>query len=117
MALTDFFRINLPYGITKNKNGEWAAFNREYVSLGFNDDHLKHLENYPIFTKYKGITEKKLLKIAHHEDDGIQRDDSGNIIKVFLYNDGSNPMNDSKSWDTYFEKIKLLSSFKVDRGF
>ena len=30
MALTDFFRINLPYGIRKNDKGEWVAFNREY---------------------------------------------------------------------------------------
>jgi hypothetical protein len=29
MSLTDFFRINLPYGMNKNENGEWICFNRE----------------------------------------------------------------------------------------
>lgn len=28
MALTDFIRINLPYGIERNEKGEWTAFNR-----------------------------------------------------------------------------------------
>lgn len=36
MALTDFTRINLPYGIERNEKGEWTAFNREYLqSLGY----------------------------------------------------------------------------------
>jgi hypothetical protein len=39
MSLTDFFRKNLPYGIARNENGEWMAFNREYLPLGFNTTH------------------------------------------------------------------------------
>jgi len=35
--LGNFFRINMPYGIIRNENGEWMAFNREYMPLGFND--------------------------------------------------------------------------------
>jgi hypothetical protein len=35
--LTDFFRINLPYGMQKNEKGEWMFFNREYVPLGWNE--------------------------------------------------------------------------------
>jgi hypothetical protein len=36
MPLTDFFRINLPYGLKRNDNDEWFCFNREYVPLGWN---------------------------------------------------------------------------------
>jgi len=36
MSLTDFFRINLPCGIKKSSSGEWFAFNRKYVPLGWN---------------------------------------------------------------------------------
>ncbi len=35
MALSDFFRINLPYGMMRNESGEWFVFNREYAPLGF----------------------------------------------------------------------------------
>ena len=34
MALSNFFKINLPYGIKRNENGQWTAFNREYKPLG-----------------------------------------------------------------------------------
>ena len=39
--INDFLRINLPYGIKKNENNEWAAFNREYLPLDFNDIRFK----------------------------------------------------------------------------
>jgi len=60
--LSDFFRINLPYGIAKNENGEWMAFNREYLPLGYNDTNLKGLpgESYtelPVYTRYDNFTE------------------------------------------------------------
>lgn len=117
MALLDFFRINLPYGIAKNTKDEWVAFNREYLPLGWNnresDDNLFEdgkYSNLPIHTKYNGITEKSLQKIAGNED-FIHRDENGKIIKVFLYNDDTNPQSNPKYWDEYFQKLKLLSNF------
>ena len=37
MALNNFFKINFPYGIMKNKDNEWACFNREDKPLGTKD--------------------------------------------------------------------------------
>ncbi len=45
--LSDFFRINLPYGISRTDDNEWFAFNREYLPLGWNDSDKKdtfHIE-------------------------------------------------------------------------
>lgn len=117
MALTDFFRINLPYGIKKNSNDEWFIFNREYVPLGWNstrgdksifDDVT--FSKYPVYTKYKGLTENAILKIIKNPD-AIQRDEAGNISKVFFYNDRTNPQSNPKYWDEYFEIIKSFSKF------
>lgn len=120
MALTDFFRINLPYGIKRNSKGEWFAFNREYMPLGFNDysqqeSIFKHdaYASLPIYTKYKGLTEKKLLKIAY-EGTAVERDEDGKINTVFLYKDGSNPQSNPKAWDEYFDKIKELSKLSIN---
>jgi hypothetical protein len=113
--LGDFFRINFPYGIRRNELGEWHAFNREYMPLGFNDQEFKdkyQQMNLPIYSKYKGMTEKKLLAIAWNDPDGIKRDEKGEINMVFLYNDGTNPKKDAKHWEEYFKKIKLLSAFE-----
>lgn len=117
MALTDFFRINFPYGITRNKKGEWIAFNREYMPLGWNSTMHKRTisednvySEFPIYTRYKGVTEAKLKKLAH-EPEAIRLDDEGEIVRVFFYNDRTNPQSSPKHWDAYFEKVKILSSF------
>lgn len=119
MALTDFFRINFPYGIKRNQNGEWFAFNREYMPLGWNStgkkisafDDKVHSE-FPIHTKYKGVTELKLKKLAHAEN-AITLDGKGKINQVYLYDDRTNPKSNPEHWNKYFEKIKILSSFDI----
>ena len=73
----------------------------------------------PVYTKYQKITEKLLLEIADSDDAGaIQRNDKGEIEKIFLYNDGTNPVNQSsdkpKLWENYFAKLQRLSKLKID---
>lgn len=117
--LSDFFRINLPYGICKNANGEWFAFNREYMPIGWNS--TAHMQSkgsddcyaIPIYTRYYGLSEKKLLSIAGTDVSALQRNEAGEIEKVFLYNDRTNPKNSSECWNEYFDKIKLLSGLEV----
>lgn len=119
--LSDFFRINLPYGIARNDNDEWMAFNREYLPLGYNNTNSKGMPGHdylemPIYTKYKGISEKKLLLLAD-KDSSLQRDENGKICRLFLYDDGTNPMNQSRKnkalWMKYFKKIETLSELKI----
>jgi hypothetical protein len=118
MALSDFFRINLPYGIRKNSEGEWFAFNREYLPLGWNDyNHSKSkssnngtFSDYPIYTKYKGLTEKAILKIIS-DTNRIQRNKDGDIEFVFFYKDATNPQSNPKHWEDYFNIIKAFSKY------
>nr|WP_320023214.1 hypothetical protein [uncultured Draconibacterium sp.] len=121
--LSDFFRINLPYGLARNKKGEWMAFNREYMPIGFNNKDFRidffpeeEFKELPIYTKYKGLTEKILLKIAARDGDAIRRDENGKIYSVWLYNDSTNPMNQSSKsnsyWKDYWEKLEILSKLE-----
>lgn len=120
--LGNFFRINLPYGIAKNENGEWMAFNREYLPLGFIDLNLKGMPgksylDLPVYASYKKVSEKLLLSLADNPED-IQRNENGEIIRVFFYKDSSNPVNvfgksrDEELWNRYFNKLKILSVLK-----
>nr|WP_319265223.1 hypothetical protein [uncultured Draconibacterium sp.] len=118
--LSDFFRINLPYGIAKNRNNEWMAFNREYLPLGFNNENYREApgENYtnlPVYTKYKQVPEHLLLELAD-EKHAVQRDKNGEIIRLYLYNDGTNPVNQFERrddlWKNYFHKLERLSELK-----
>jgi hypothetical protein len=114
MGLSNFFRINMPYGISRNKKGEWFAFNREYLPIGWNSkSHQKsiYVDNVygemPIYTKYTGLTEAKLKELGHDKD-SIHLDDKGKIERVFFYNDRTNPSSNPKYWPDYFEKLKIL---------
>jgi hypothetical protein len=113
--LSDFFRINLPYCFEKVEGDKWRCLNREYLPLGFNnrDDFYTKFPDLPISTSYSKLTEKFLLSIV--DESFVQRNSEGHIEKIFLYNDGSSPMNskDKSAWNDYFDKLKKLSKLEV----
>jgi hypothetical protein len=119
--LDNFFRINLPYGIEKNKDGAWTAFNREYLPIGFGQKEFSKprsdYDKLPIFRKYRKLTDKFLTDLACDKE-GISRDENGEIVKVWLYRDSTNPVNsrgkNSELWQDYFDKIKRLSRIEID---
>ena len=116
--LSDFFRINLPYGMRRNEKNQWYCFNREYKPLGFNQAHMQYkFVNYPIFTLYRGITDQKLIEIAGDESK-VDRDEKGIIQAIWFYDDGSNPSRcgakSQKLWADYFNKIHQVSLLQVD---
>lgn len=118
MALNDFFRINFPYGIARDAQGGWYAFNREYMPLGwhtkdqdvFNATMAEEVQK--ISCNYKGLTERLLLELSDGPD-YVDRDDKGEISRIWFYGDGSNPNDDLKSWEPYLRKMKRLGKLKV----
>lgn len=118
----NFFRINMPYGISKNENGEWMAFNRHYLPLGYSkqpEEGYYHVceetpIGLPVYKKYRGISEKILLELAATPT-SIRRDENNEIRVVWFYNDALNPNNATHKRDkerlyaTYFEKLALLA--------
>jgi hypothetical protein len=121
MSLDDFFRINFPYGIKRNNDDSWFAFNREYLPLGWNStEHIESIykpdayNDYPIHTKYKNLTENKILKIIDNPD-AIRKDSTGKILTVHFYNDQTNPKISPEYWDRYFKIIKSFSSFEIKK--
>jgi hypothetical protein len=118
--LSDFFRINLPYGMKKNSDNEWLFFNREYIPLGWNTNPQNQsiygdsaFAELPVYTKYKKLTEPTLSKLAWDDTKGVKRNSDGEIEMVFFYNDETNPQSNSKYWSQYFDKIKLLSKCDI----
>lgn len=111
MALNNFFEINLPYGIKRNSNDEWFAFNREYAPIGFNQNKERSEEGlfseFPIHTKYKNLTDTKLLDIAGDEK-YVNRDINGKIHTILLYTSSTNPKISQKNALIYFDKLMKL---------
>ncbi len=119
--LSDFFRINMPYGLAKNDCDEWIAFNREYRIIGCNDSSISEYHHLnapkPFYTRYKGITETILSEMAWDDKYGIEKDENGVITKVYLYHDGTNPMNltehSENLWKQYWDKLEILCKLKI----
>lgn len=117
-AFSNFFRINMPYGVIFKANGQIVCFNREYAPLG----HLKSDESYfnwanesdlPIFGNYQPVSDNLLRKIAIDHKIDVWGDDTR---VIWLYLDESNPTNHPKSdkkWKAYFDRIRMLSELGV----
>lgn len=116
--LSDFFRINLPYCFERIEGDKWRCLNREYQPIGMNEKNISHskFSDLPINTSYKRVTDKFLSEIVDNPV-RIQRDTNGKIDRIFLYDDRTNPMNQSKDskllWDSYFDKLKKLSKLRI----
>lgn len=112
-SYTNFFRINMPYGVIVKANGELICFNRNYAPIG----HFSTIEScitwineseLPIFGSYEPISDDLLRKIAIDHRIDVWEDDSR---VIHLYLDESNPTDkpmSDKKWKAYFERIKLL---------
>ena len=105
MALSDFRAIYLPYCIQHQEDGSWLVLNRQYKPVGFNtDDHLKY-EDFPVSTKFKGLGPAKLAKLSY----------TGKVEgnRVYLYNDGSNPLLSDSNMKAYLSKLETLAKLSV----
>ena len=110
--MTDFFRINMPYGMQRNNKGEWTFFNREYTALG-NCSRESITQDSSFYCKYTGITDNFLESIA--EQNSVERNEKGEITRIWFYNDSTTParidIND-EMWSRYTDKLKKLCKLK-----
>lgn len=111
MALDNFFKITFPYGMMKDKEGNWTCFNRGYHPLSNTISDSKDNTHEFSFIKYKGLTEKLLLEIA----DRYEKGSDGKINKIWFYNTITNPSNSNKNedWEKYFTILKKLGKLKI----
>jgi hypothetical protein len=113
--LSNLFRINFPYGIAKTGQNKWYFFNREYMPLGVPDVYFKNKE---VFLEqnavgYKNLTINSVLNIVKKYDPKNTKNNtsqSGETIKIFFYNDGTNPCH-TKNFKPYFNILEELSMF------
>lgn len=116
--LSDFFRINLPYGMAKDESGKWMLFNRERKPIGFNtDEPIKGLHRLPINNGYWGLSDRFIMELTGYDEASITRDEKGNIQQFKLYNDATNPINqpsrDNKFWGAYWKKLEMLAQLRL----
>ncbi|PID44074.1 MAG: hypothetical protein CSB48_02840 [Proteobacteria bacterium] len=103
MEHSDFRYTYLPYCLKKQKDGNYAVLNRNYKPLGFITRDLIEYEKFPVLSSLP-ITKTLATKLSYKGDD--------NLDDIYLYNDGTNPLNSKADMDTYLKRIALLAPLK-----
>ncbi len=122
IMLSDFFRINLPYGMVRDKNNSWMAFNREYKPIGYNTDEpvdSSSPECVHLYTFFPGLHNQSIMDLVGYDESHVKRDEHGNICQFWLYSDTTNPMNqpdkENEYWQDYWKKLESLAKLRVMR--
>ncbi len=102
----NFRYIYLPYCLLKQPNGYHLVLNRDYKPLGFaTRTHLRY-EDYPIEVKFKRLTRNTAARLSWEE--------SGNVEKIFLYNDGCIPTVSAAHMTKYLKKLRILANLEIE---
>jgi hypothetical protein len=105
LALLDFRAICLPYCLQQQSDGSYVALNREYKPLGFNTTDSINYKDFPVATSYKGIGVALAKKLSWKGDESLEH--------IYLYNDGTNPLNSDSDMSIYLKKLSLLAKLKI----
>jgi len=101
MGLRDFRSIYLPYCLQKQGDGTYLVLNREYKPVGFNTNEKVRYQDYPVFTRLKGIGPSTARKLSFSGSEDVNM--------IFLYNDGCVPVQSAWAMQAYLEKIAILA--------
>jgi hypothetical protein len=107
MALGDFRAVFLPYCVERQPDGRYAVLNREYKPVGFHTREHVEYASYPVLVKLKGLTPARAAKISHAGSRDVER--------IFLYDDGSNPVRSAANMKAYMARLAVLARLEIVR--
>lgn len=75
--------------------------------MGFNtNDHI-HYKDYPVSEKLRGIGAEFCKRLSYTSENNGDR--------IYLYNNGCNPVNSKANMDAYLKKLEILSKLGIVR--
>lgn len=105
MPREDFRAVYMPYCIDKMPDGKYVVLNRTYKPIGFiTHDHIKY-DEYPIAAEFVGLNESTAAKLSWNGSQDLSR--------IYLYNDGTNPLLNDENMTKYLDRLKILSKLKI----
>jgi hypothetical protein len=104
--MTDVRQAMFPYGMAQNPDGSWTFFNRKYKPLGVVASEHAEWDDPRHKIRLKGLSRAVLAKLDHK---GV-----GSGERIYFNDDASNPARSASIWVRYAERLKLLTSLKVD---
>ncbi len=104
MTNLSFRKIYLPYCLDRLENGEYVVLNKQYKPVGFNTTDFINYGDFPVSVPLK-ITEAIARKLSPER--------SGNLNRIYLYDEGCIPDSNKKNMDAYTAKLELLMKLIV----
>ena len=112
----EYFKIQMPRGLSRNSLGEWVAFNYYGKPLGVNELGERVYEESPEPGKYRHLPHKVVFELPQPMEN-FEYDRDGKVCRIFLYDEHSMPFNVPKKWfgvwmKIYNNKLTLLAFSK-----
>lgn len=101
----DFRSMFFPYCLKMQPDGRYAVLNREYKPVGFIPYGFVRYSDYPVCIEIHGIGPATARKLSYNGSEDTD--------KIFLYNDGCNPIRDKKDMTAYLKKLELLAKKEI----
>lgn len=116
-AEKQYFKVHEIYGIRKNDEGEWVAFNRSYIPLGNERKAASKKDwvddkDFPLYGLSKNAHIDKLREIAWGGGEGLKIED-GFPQFVFLYADVCAPWLSKNNLSQYKDRLEKLKRCKL----
>lgn len=94
---------HLPYCLLRQPDGRYAVLNRRYKPVGMTTPKAEWIEyaDHPCLVRIKGLTPTAAR--------GLSWDASPDVERIYLYNDGTNPMGGADLWEAYAARLKKLA--------
>jgi hypothetical protein len=95
-----------PYGMSRNSDGTWTFFNRDYKPVGVVTNDWAEWDDPKHKLAIKGLGPATLRKLSY---DGQDREG-----RIYFYDDGSNPELSPANLTAYLNKLKILLGLQED---
>ncbi|NTW20934.1 MAG: hypothetical protein HEQ12_11375 [Aphanizomenon flos-aquae DEX188] len=105
MSLGDFRAVFLPYCLQKEPDGRYRILNRRYKPVGLTITEFINYEDYPVCVNLKSLGQTTAAKLSWKGDPDTD--------KIYLYNDGCVPTENSENMQNYLKRLEILAKLKV----
>lgn len=99
---------HLPYCLLRQPDGRYAVVNRRYKPVGMTTPKAEWIDYaaHPCLLELRGLTEAAARDISWNADTSLDR--------IYLYNDGTDPLSSAAHWDAYAQRLHRLGKLKTD---
>jgi hypothetical protein len=103
--MNDFRATYLPYCLIRQNDGRYAVTNRRYKPVGLTTTQHVEYQQYPVLAFIKKMGTSTIKKLSWNASEDSER--------IYLYNDGCNPVNSAKDMHVYLDRLAILAKLEI----